>query len=258
LACAIRGWLTAVPVLFALMMVNKESALIAIPALFAIIASQRGPRAAALWSAGLGVLGLAWLFHVRAAYANAPGTPRESWFWVNMDFWSNPRSYFMFTQAFTPALPSPRGANLLLLVLLAIPLRFGLPLVPRATRLAAIFTALILAPLFITSCYRDEVRNLSLLFPLLYVVASEGVSALFSAHAYATEERRQPYGGPSQCSGPARRVAQQYSSRCSEKSVRLPRSTPPDAPDSLPRFPTEPRGRGSLEGLPAQAPLSSR
>jgi hypothetical protein len=185
LVVAVRRWLFCVPVLFTLMLVNKESALLAIPALLPILAhasgglsTKKGRVAAMIWAACLGVIGLCWLGFVRGRFASSPGEPREMWLFANLAFWTRPTSFFKFAPLFSPALPSPRGANVLLLLLLFVPIRFGWKLVQRDIRWSTLILALLLAPLYLVNGYLDEIRALSLLFPLLYLIAVEGIHAM--------------------------------------------------------------------------------
>ncbi len=178
LTVVLRGWTWASVPLFALMLFNKESALIGLPALAVIFWQQRGLVWAAAWSGGLGLLGVAWFFYVRHLFVALPGQPMESWLSLNLHFWTDPRSYFKVGQFFAPGLPSPRGANLLVLVLVFLPFKWGWRDTPRTVRAATLATACVLVPLFIKSCYMDEIRNLSLLFPLFYVITVYGVHTL--------------------------------------------------------------------------------
>jgi hypothetical protein len=179
LVAARRGWLVLTPFIFLLMVANKESALVAVPALFPIFLGRTTPTRALAWTAGLGAIGVFWLFFVRSRFAGCAGQPMESWFWTNLEFWSNPASYFKASQLYSPGLLTPQGGNILLLFFAFFPVRFGWPLVPPDIRWAAVIMTVILVPLFITSCYMDEVRNLSFLFPLLFVIDVQGVHALF-------------------------------------------------------------------------------
>lgn len=183
LAVAIAGPLALVVPLFALMLYNKESALLAVPALFPLIHARAGRARALGWTAALGLLGCGWVSFVRHRFAALPGVSTEWWLPLNLGFWGNPKNYFLFAQLHSPALVSPRGANLLSLVLVLVPVRFGWPAVGRELRWATILTALALAPFFIAFGYMDELRGLLLVFPPLFAIAVRGVRAMFRAEA---------------------------------------------------------------------------
>ena len=103
----------------------------------------------------------------------------ESWLFTNLEFWSNPTSYFKASQLFSPGLLSPQGANILLILFVFLPVRFGWSAVSSDIRWAVVITASIVFPLFIASCHTDEIRNLSMLFPLIFVVDVQGIHAMF-------------------------------------------------------------------------------
>jgi hypothetical protein len=178
---AIRGWLPAVPLVFALMLVNKESALLAVPALFPILAHHAGRKRAAIWVGLLGVAGYAWGAYVRARYAALPGTPMAWLLKENLTFWAQPRSYFLFSTNYAPAFPAPRGANVLNLILLFVPVCFGWKSTRPDLKWAAITMTAVLLPFYLTGGFADEIRALSLLFPLVLIPAAEGVHAILRA-----------------------------------------------------------------------------
>jgi hypothetical protein len=175
---ALRGWWFLAPALFALMLMNKESALLVLPGLAPILYRQKGWVFAAKWLVPLGIMGVAWSIYVRMKYAHNPGGSMENHLLGNLEFWGNPRNYVLLSPMYSPALPSPRGASLLLLFVVALPLRFGWRALRQDLRWATAIMAGILIPLLITSCFRDELRNLSLLFPLLLLALTQGAHEL--------------------------------------------------------------------------------
>jgi hypothetical protein len=174
-----RGWWFLVPVMFALLIVNKESGVLVLLVLLPILYRAQGPRAAVIWCVMLGLLSVAWVVYVRQKYALAAGEPMEWWFPSNLQFWSSPHSYFLVDQTFAPAVPSPRSANVLILLLLLLPARFGWPSLRPDLRWGLVLLAAPLVALFVVGGYRDEIRNLSLLFPLIFLLCVEGVRVMF-------------------------------------------------------------------------------
>jgi hypothetical protein len=180
LLCAIRRQFWAVICLFALMLANKESAVLAVPALFPIFLNRYGVRRAILFGCTLAAMGCAWLVFVRTKYAAIQGSPMEFWLPLNTAFWLRPTSYFRFTDLFSPSLPSPRGANIISLLLLLFPVRFGWHSVPSEFRWATIIMMVELVPLFLVSSFKDEIRALSLVYPLILIPAIQGVRTMFN------------------------------------------------------------------------------
>jgi hypothetical protein len=115
---------------------------------------------------------------VRHRFAYSPGESVENWFWYNLGFWTDLRNYFKFDRLFSPWLLAPRGANVLILLFLAIPLRFGWPHLRSDLRWAFGGIAAVLLPLFIRSGLGDEVRGLALLVPFLLITVTLGARAL--------------------------------------------------------------------------------
>jgi hypothetical protein len=180
LLVAMRGPLPLLPIVFGLMIANKESALLGVPALFPLVARRTTLRTAGLWCLGLAVIGVGWIVFVRHRYADQNGD-NMAWLLVtNLDFWTHVSSYFKFGTPYTPILPAPRGGNLLLILLAFLPLRFGWPSVRRDVRLATAIILSILVPLFLTSGATDEVRAFGLAYPLVFLVCVEGATKLRS------------------------------------------------------------------------------
>jgi hypothetical protein len=180
LGCLCRGWLLAALGVFALALLNKESLLALVPALYPMIARHVGTKRALMWTALFALLAAAWLAYIRHTYAASPGMAQEWSLWSNLEFWSKPSSYLKFAAMYSPALLAPRGGNVLILVLLAIPLRFGFGHVRADLRYAAVIASLALIPLFVLSGCIDETRALGPLFPFILVIGAEGLARLFA------------------------------------------------------------------------------
>lgn len=183
LVLLLKGWNWATIPIFLLMAINKESALIALPAVAVFHWQQRGLVSAVKWTAPLALVGGAWVLYVRHKYAGHDGGAIESWLSQNLRFWTHPGLFFRVGTFYAPALPAPRGLNIIVLALIFLPFRFGWPLTPKPLRAALLVTAVILVPLFVVASYMDEIRALGLLFPLLFVVTLQGVHALLVAKA---------------------------------------------------------------------------
>jgi len=178
LCCVAQQWSWTALVVFALALLNKESTLAVVPALFPLYARNLGVRGALKWTSLLAVASAAWLVFIRHEYEGVPGEAQEWRLLLNLEFWSQPTSYFKFAAMFAPGLPAPRGANLLVLLLLAIPVRFGWPHLRKDFKFAALLAAAALIPLFLASGCLDETRVLGPLFPFLVVAVSEGLRRL--------------------------------------------------------------------------------
>jgi hypothetical protein len=177
-----RVFILAIPV-FLLMLANKESGLALVPALLPLLNRQLGRKQAIVWTVLAGIVAAAWLLVIRRAYAHNPGMDQEWSLWSNLIFWATPSSYARFAAMYSPALPGPRGANVAILLLLAIPIRVGWSQLRDDFKHSALLAGVILVPLFVVSGMIDETRALGPLFPYLVVAASEGIGKMYTRAA---------------------------------------------------------------------------
>jgi hypothetical protein len=190
LVCAVQGPRPLLALLIIAALVNKESTLAVLPALFPLLARRFGARSSAAWVGSLMLIGLIWLRYVRAKYAVLPG---DAQLWAlpeNWAFWSKPSSYFRVAPLFAPGLLAPRGGNLATLFLLLVPLRFGWAALRQDAKWALLLTVGITLPLFLVSGCLDETRALAPIFPFLLLAGSEGARAL--AASRTASEASQP------------------------------------------------------------------
>lgn len=182
--CIVRGWLVAVIPVFILFLINKESALASVPVLFPLFAARSSRKSAALWTGVLATLALGWVWFVRQHYAQNGGSTQEWALGSNLSFWSHPSSYFKLATLYAPGLLSPRGGNVVILLLLFLPIRFGWPTLMPAVKQATLIAAVCMIPLFLLSGCMDETRALGPLFPLLFVAGLHGLKVLFEDRSF--------------------------------------------------------------------------
>lgn len=206
---ALSGPIWLAPPVFAVMLFNKETAIVVVPALLPLLAARTGLRRALQWCAFLGVMGAAWVFYVRAKYAHLPGDTLAPMLSGNLAYWAKPTSYLSAGSPFAPVLPSARGGNLLLLLLALLPVRFGLPAVKPAFRLTTLIMAGIMLPLFLVGGAFDEVRALLLLLVPLFAVQVAGVKELLRVQRGTEPKAAEPTTEPPKASTDEREVIAQ-------------------------------------------------
>lgn len=177
LLTAIKGmylwWLVILP----LAVLNKETAILA-PLLFGpllISGCRTWPQRTSV-IAGFVLAGYV-LWYLGLKYAANPGTGTEWHLTGNLEFWSHASNYFLWSDFYAPLILVPRGFNLLFIIALA-----GLifanwnarPPILRQLFWVALFVNL---PLFALFTYRDEIRNLSMLFIPTYLLAAHAFLA---------------------------------------------------------------------------------
>lgn len=168
-AAAWTGRHLSLLLLVALAALNKESALMSVPVLSAVL-FFRMPRTAWLrLSAAMTVIALGIVLAIRAAKADLPGLTVYDHIAENLAFWLEPGSWFATMEVYVPLMPMPRGLHLLLIVPLGMLLMHQWR--TRATDLRVILgiSAAINLPVFLLFAWRDETRNLSLMYPALYL-----------------------------------------------------------------------------------------
>ena len=161
-------WIALLP----LAVLNKETALL-VPLLYAplLLSNCRsGPkRVAVLFSLFL-ASSLFW--SIGQEYAARPGGNVQWHLAGNLDFWTQAGNYFLWSDLYAPLIPVPRGFNLLLTAAFAglLSLRWR----SRPPILRQLFWAglIVNLPLFVLFTYRDEIRNLSMLYLPTYFLAT--------------------------------------------------------------------------------------
>lgn len=173
-----RRYLLLLPVVV-LAVLNKETgALLAV--FLAVVVWHREDRRKAM-KVGASMLAVAAvvLLALRLAYASLPGATMYNHIAENLEFWRQPSSWWAWMTVYTPLVPFPRGLNLLLSVPLAILLLHGLRERPPEIRVFLLVSALVTLPLFFLFCWRDETRNLSLMYPAIYLNVCHALLVLY-------------------------------------------------------------------------------
>ena len=96
----------------------------------------------------------------------------------NIEFWINPASYFSFNQLIGKAIMTPSLENPLLMIPLITYFSLAWGNAPRHYRRFFLVSIFVLFPLFVLFGYRDEIRNFSLAFPSVLLMAICGVREL--------------------------------------------------------------------------------
>jgi len=150
---------------------NKETAIF-FPVFGAVIAWSEERR---LTGKDLGrimiesLLVMAGFVTVRIMLMDHPGSSTEWHFFTNLEFWLSWYPLFAITTPHFPLLPLPKPSNIVISWALLLMIFGYWREKPREIRALLLIAGLINIPLFILFCYQDEYRNLSLMFPFLYL-----------------------------------------------------------------------------------------
>lgn len=187
LLSAMSGKFTWWILLLPLAVLNKESNIL-VPILYLpVICCVANRRYKTLMIVGLGTsLAAAAYFYTKASYANNLGGETVWQLWKNIDFWLNPKSYFLWQDFYIPGIPFPRGLNLILvLMLLSLISIAWKKLAPRIKALLVV-AFVVNIPLWLLFCQADEMRNLSFVFLPLFLVATKAAAELIKGPILAS------------------------------------------------------------------------
>jgi hypothetical protein len=173
LICIIKKkWLYYYP-LFVLAILNKEVDVLLVLFFIAFCQDTMSKKNIIKHGALQVFIGASLLLWVRFVFADNPVFPGLNDYWKhNIQYWLNPRSYFLFWDAYHIGLPiSPRGSNIFLIVFTAFFVFHKWKNKPLEVKRLFIYTAIFNIPLFLYLGWADEIRTLSLMFPAIYLLA---------------------------------------------------------------------------------------
>jgi hypothetical protein len=173
LLLATRGRLVALFLLTPVATLNKESFLFWLPCLWCLLPDS---FSALKRTVGLGMAvmasGVTYLV-LRAGFLSNAGGAVEFHLLENLHFYSTPSSYFR--REFTYGYALPAGVSVVNLAVLGAIICLGWPELPMRWKRHAGIALCINIPLFVTLCWLDELRNLSLLFVALTVLIASAL-----------------------------------------------------------------------------------
>ena len=188
LVCIVqRRWWLYYP-LFLLAVLNKEADVLLI--LFFVAATvQSMPRGRFLAHvAAQCVLGIAVFMVVHRMYAGRPGNVMQFHLATNLRFLAEPRNYLRVFDVYAPMIPVPRGFNILTLLFVAALVGHRWREKPPFLRRLFVLSTAAAVPLFLCGGFKDELRNLSLMFPAIYLMGCHTLHEVY--------ERARPEGAP--------------------------------------------------------------
>jgi hypothetical protein len=175
---------------------NKESYLLFVLTLVPFIALRHSRRQTIMLTGGLLALATVVNLLIKHRYALNGGGVMEYQLMSHVQFLANPRNYIRMEMNY--GILTTKGFNVVNLVLVALLLRTGWRRLPLVARAHAWIALVITVPLFVAFCYRDELRNLSLLTMTLAFVTCATISvALSQAAARSQRDAALPPAGQS-------------------------------------------------------------
>jgi hypothetical protein len=184
---ALKRKLVLLALLTVLATLNKESFLLFVLALYPFLAMRYPRKLSIAATSALVVIAAAVNLAMKYRYLGNGGSPMDYQLIPHLQFLSDPRNYFKFEVNY--GMLTTRGFNVIHLLLIGILLKTGWRQLARPARTHAWIALAITAPLFIAFCYRDELRNLSLLNMTLALLTCATISAALSQAARRNEPR---------------------------------------------------------------------
>lgn len=188
---ALRGHWSGLLILSAVATYNKEAFFFFIPTLYPLLRSKLSARASLLSVGACGLISGCVYLGLRHAYAHNPGMTSEWQLWENLAFYANPKNYFGYEANY--GLPTARGLSLPHLVLIGVLVGTAWKLLPRPFRLHTYLALTVNLPLFLMFCWRDELRNLSMLYPSLIALMTFTLSRANDELSIAPDETSAPH-----------------------------------------------------------------
>jgi hypothetical protein len=166
--------------LFLLAILNKESNVL-ISAFFLAFMYDRLPRKQLIIHLAVQLMvGALIVLALRIAFSDNVGAQAHYWLPVNALFWLSFKAYWFFITPYAPLIPVPRGGNLISLFLVTFMVLWAWKEKPAAVKRLVLLSAICNLPLFFFFAFLDEIRNLSIMFPAIYLVGCHTVHDVYS------------------------------------------------------------------------------
>ncbi|QQC62413.1 hypothetical protein [Paraburkholderia ginsengisoli] len=187
---AVKRRIIPLAVVTAIATLNKESYLLFVLTLVPFIALRHSRKQTVLLSGGLLALAAVVNLLIKSRYAGNGGSAMEYQLMSHIQYLVNPRNYLRMEMNY--GILTTKGFNVVHLLLVALLLRTGWRGLPAVVRTHAWIALVITVPLFIAFCYRDELRNLSLLTMTLAFVTCTTISAALQQAAVRGQRQTAP------------------------------------------------------------------
>lgn len=164
---------------FALACLNKESAVLLVIYFLALFRGKMARRGLGLHVVVHSLVGLPILTWQRLTFASNPGANAEFQLWDNVRFLLSPAPWIRLWDPYGPLLPFPGPFNVVSIALFGAATLLFWGEKPRRLRIAFVAMMAVLVPLCMLFGTLDEVRNLSLAFPMAYLLVCHTAARLY-------------------------------------------------------------------------------
>ncbi|SAK69617.1 hypothetical protein [Caballeronia ptereochthonis] len=175
---AARGQMIRLALVTLVATLNKESYLLFVMSLAPFIMMRYPLKRAATVTGGLLVLAGAVNWVIKHKYAFNSGSVMEYQLMSHVEYLVNPRNYLRMEMNY--GVLTTKGFHVLNVLLAILVFKTGWRSLPKTARYHAWIAAVLTVPLFIAFCYRDELRNLSLMWMTFSLVICATISTALS------------------------------------------------------------------------------
>ncbi|CAB3783125.1 hypothetical protein [Paraburkholderia fynbosensis] len=187
---AVKRRIVPLAIVTAIATLNKESYLLFVLTLVPFIALRHSRKQTFMLTGGLLALAAAVNLLIKFRYAGNGGGTMEYQLMSHIQYLINPRNYFRMEMNY--GILTTKGFNVVHLLLVALLLKASWRGLPQVVRTHASIALVITVPLFIAFCYRDELRNLSLLTMTLAFVTCTTISTALQQAAARAQRQTAP------------------------------------------------------------------
>jgi hypothetical protein len=181
LICLIRNYWVSYYIVFALAILNKESNILLGIYFIAMYFKVYSVKKLGVHTLIHAVVGLPVFFAIRILFKDNPGGQFWSHFDINIEFLTQIKSYFLFNDVYAYMIATPRGYNIWTMFLLIVSVGYSWYKKPLFARRILMISYPLLFLLCLTMGNKDEIRNFSFLFPIIYLLGLDTLLRLYSA-----------------------------------------------------------------------------
>ncbi len=162
---AVNGHWIGLLMVSAIAPLNKEAYIFFVPTLYPLLRARLDVKKSLLVTVACCLIAGGAHAFVRQAFSGNSGQGFEFHLWENLAFYANPLSYL--GQEANYGVPMPRGVAVPNLAILGLLVVAAWKYVSNSMRQHAFVALAVNLPLLVLFCWRDELRNLSMLYPTL-------------------------------------------------------------------------------------------
>jgi hypothetical protein len=126
------------------------------------------------------IFGLSIFIFTRVLFLNNPGAGMDYRPMFNLQFYTTLKTYLSFNFVYGGGILFPKSFNIINLAIIFYLIGHKWPVAPKNLRMSLMIMTSILIPLTILFGYIDEIRNYSLIFPIVFLLTSNTIYTIYN------------------------------------------------------------------------------